>query len=277
VTGPLPSFVVIGAMKTGTTTLARWLAEHPAVAEPGEKEPEFFIDESRWARGLEWYRSLYAGTGPGQVTFDASVRYSAADLADVAAARLATTLPDARLVYVVRDPVARARSQHQHQWRMRRERRSFVEACTLESPYVRDGLYHSIIERYLQHVDPARLLVVRSEDLRSPDGDAWPRILEHIGVGPFSPSGRLSNVSDDKPDVSALGRWVRRQPWVHRLRLPAPLRPLARSLMFRAPTTAPTGDGELAPEVLDAFRRDAERLRAWLGREQPLWPSLGPS
>lgn len=55
----LPNFIVIGAMKSGTTSLFRYLEPHPEVFMPRLKELDFFIVEWNWARGLDWYRRRF--------------------------------------------------------------------------------------------------------------------------------------------------------------------------------------------------------------------------
>ncbi|HEX7247334.1 MAG TPA: sulfotransferase, partial [Actinomycetota bacterium] len=55
-TGVLPDFLVIGAMKAGTTSLYHYLDAHPDVFVPRVKELDFFVDGANWRRGIEWYR-----------------------------------------------------------------------------------------------------------------------------------------------------------------------------------------------------------------------------
>ena len=79
------------------------------------KEPVFFSDETAWNRGTDWYRSLFAESAPGSLTGEASVEYTDPAVADTAAARIAATIPDARLVCLLRDPIDRLRSHYRHE------------------------------------------------------------------------------------------------------------------------------------------------------------------
>ena len=71
----LPNFLVIGAMKAGTTSLFHYLRDHPQVFLPEEKELYFFTEEDNWHRGLEWYRSRFRGAGDAKAVGEASVGY----------------------------------------------------------------------------------------------------------------------------------------------------------------------------------------------------------
>src|SRR4051812_39114595 len=98
--GRLPDFVVIGAMKSGTTSLYHWLAQHPSVRLPRAKEPHFFSREERWSRGVDWYRGLFAEASHDHVTGEFSTSYTAPHFSGVAADRMARVLPSAQLVYL---------------------------------------------------------------------------------------------------------------------------------------------------------------------------------
>ena len=89
--GRLPDFIVIGAMKAGTTSLSVWLGAHPDVDLPGVKEPNFFsTPEKPGTKGIASYRALFAGTRPGFVTGEFSVAYSSPEKAGLAAERIST-------------------------------------------------------------------------------------------------------------------------------------------------------------------------------------------
>ena len=62
--GALPDFLIIGAMKCGTTSLYHYLRDHPQIFMPTIKAPEFFAEESNWGRGIAWYRRQFEGAGP---------------------------------------------------------------------------------------------------------------------------------------------------------------------------------------------------------------------
>lgn len=112
----LPSFLIIGAMKSGTTTLYTDLATHPSVSIPDVKEPgNLNYDEVLTPTGHRSYESIFKRCKPEQIAFDASTYYTM--LPDyTGAARRALQLmgSDLRILYIVREPVSRIRSHHQH-------------------------------------------------------------------------------------------------------------------------------------------------------------------
>ena len=112
--GRLPTFLIVGGMNCGTTALYRYLQAHPEVYMPSVKAPEFFVEEANWRRGVDWYRRMFAGAPPDAVAIgEASNAYTKHPRYRGVPKRVASVLPDVRLIYVVRDPVARMRSHYQ--------------------------------------------------------------------------------------------------------------------------------------------------------------------
>ncbi|WP_299964597.1 sulfotransferase domain-containing protein [uncultured Roseobacter sp.] len=106
----MPDFVVIGAAKSGTTSLYRLLQQHPDVFVPDAKEPEFFARDEKYAAGLESYAENFKDARPDQITGEFSTIYTLSPFFPDAAARMAEHAPQAKLIYVMRQPVKRAYS-----------------------------------------------------------------------------------------------------------------------------------------------------------------------
>lgn len=106
----MPDFVVIGAAKSGTTSLYRLLQQHPDVFVPDTKEPEFFARDTHYAKGIESYADLFAKARPDQIAGEFSTIYSLSPFFPRTAERLATHAPQTKLIYVMRQPVERAYS-----------------------------------------------------------------------------------------------------------------------------------------------------------------------
>ena len=178
----LPTFVLIGAMKSGTTTLHWYLREHPDVFMATPKEPNFFNDH--WHRGLGWYERLFARAGAAAARGEASVRYASYPADPECPSRMASVIPDVRLLYVVRDPIDRMRSHYLHEVAALRERRP-VERALRENPIYLDlSRYATQLERYLDHFPREQLLVVRAEDLFTDPSVVLPGVYDFIGVDP---------------------------------------------------------------------------------------------
>jgi hypothetical protein len=178
--GALPNAVVIGAMKCGTTALSRYLDLHPQIAMAPAKEVDFF--SLNWHRGTEWYASHFDATAG--VRGEASPGYTSPDHPHVAR-RMAATLPDARLVYLVRSPADRAVSHYAHHAREGAERRPVDEAVLdPASQYVARSRYFERLAPFLEVFSPEQVMVVVSERLLRDRRRQLARVFAHVGADP---------------------------------------------------------------------------------------------
>ena len=199
----LPDFLVIGAMKSGTSTLFHHLARHPGVVHPYRKEAHYFGHGHRAGRGLGWYRAHFPMRigGGGGLTGEATPDY----LFDPEVpARIHAAAPEARLVAILREPAARAVSHYHHEVRMGRETLPMAEAFALEdarlahaarlgeagretlthASYRRRGLYAEQVARYHALFDPRRLLVLGTGELARDPAAAMARVFAFLGLPP---------------------------------------------------------------------------------------------
>ena len=102
-----PDFVVIGAMKCGTSTVCAYLEDHPQVFMVPSMDPNYFSDPDRFRRGPEWYLDLFAGRTDERIMGEGSNSYTSAAMFPGTARRLAEFNPDMRIVYIVRHPIKR--------------------------------------------------------------------------------------------------------------------------------------------------------------------------
>lgn len=182
--GPLPAFLGIGAMKAGTTTLHAWLAAHPEVGmAQGRKEVMFF--DRHWDRGLAWYQQHFEGVDGvlGEVTPGYLFHPEAA-------ARIRSTVPDVRWIAILRDPVARAISQ----WRFFVKESGYagdLDAFLAEHPNaVERGRYAEQLQRYVDRFAPEQGLVLIFEEAMADPATAVRQVYTHVGVDPsFVPEG----------------------------------------------------------------------------------------
>jgi hypothetical protein len=157
----LPNFAVIGAMKAGTVSLGHYLDEHPNVflGRGGRfNEPNYFMAEQNWPRGRDWYESLFDGAGGAAAIGECSPSYTWAHVYHGVPERMAEVVPQARLVYVVRDPIARMQSMYMHQVSAGRERRR-AEVALLDDRYLGPSRYGFQLAAFLDHFDRSQVLV----------------------------------------------------------------------------------------------------------------------
>ena len=121
-------FLVIGAQKAGTTSLFEYVRLHPGLHLPSEKEVSYFNLESRVARGWDWYLGwVFAGAPTDRPwgTFSTFYMDAAEGREDTVPRRIRETVPDAKLIAILRDPVSRCISHHRMSVMKRLERRPF--------------------------------------------------------------------------------------------------------------------------------------------------------
>jgi Sulfotransferase domain len=191
--GPLPTFVVIGAQKAGTTSLYEYLRAHPQVTMAHPKEVNFFAKDDLWARGLPFYRRHFREPHARAVG-EISPSYAMARLYPDAAWRLALSLPEVRIVYLVRHPVHRIISAYQHHVFLGQERRDPAAAVMGNPRYLDASCYGQQLRRYLDLLPPERVLVCAAERLKVDRVATMKRILRFIGVEETIRPGSLDRV-----------------------------------------------------------------------------------
>lgn len=267
-TATLPlNFFVAGFSKCGTTTLSHLLESHPRVALPSIKEPHFFLQpnfDDRWT----WYRSLYPSNLGGYTAIgDNSNDYSSHDHGEVIAQILNDRFPDARYIFLARDPVKRIESAYRqlHDVGVNYGIECpfpLHEAMESNPPILLDADYWRSISPFRALVPDDRIMVAYLEDLLDDPVDTMDRVCSFLGVDPGelpSKSGTPHlNAGDGKYRDTALLRRLRQwQPMGQRLarmnlaEQDRILRPLRLRVRFDG-ANAP----EWTPQAREAVRRD---------------------
>lgn len=179
-----PDFLVIGAMKAGTTSLHQYLRTHPGAFLPGRKEIDFFSIDTNWARGPAWYERHFASAPSGARLGEASPSYAKHPEHPRAAERIASFAPDVRLVYSVRDPVQRLLSHYEHEVARGREARPLSDALEADPRYLDTSRYGLQLDRYLEHLPADHILVVDAEELRDAREAVMSRMFRFLDLDP---------------------------------------------------------------------------------------------
>lgn len=177
----LPNFVIVGAPKCGTSSLAAWLRDHPDVYVVPEKELFYFTSE--WERGRDWYETCFAVKGQSAVG-EATPTYLHEHRAHE---RMASVIPEARLIVMVRNPVDRAYSHYWH-WRERKgEERSFENAIAPElagadDVFLAPGRYAEHLAALGRHFRADQLHTVVFDDLATDPDEVFRSTCRFLGV-----------------------------------------------------------------------------------------------
>jgi len=270
----LPTFLVVGAMKAGTTALHDYLGRQPGVFVSEPKELDFFRSDGTWDRGIEWYESQFVRAAGARAIGESSPNYSKRHSDPLVASRIAAVVPRARIVYLVRHPIDRIVSMYRHLAGDGLERRPFADAVLGDPDYVDTSRYAYQLEAFLAHFDRSQVLVVASEDLRDHRAETVLRVLDHIrATGDGEPVGldREPNRTEErrvprrwggglmgsKPVTRVLDRSWRLRGVVHRLstrRAAVPhvsVPPEVESELWRRLEPDMRGLGELVPGLGD--------------------------
>jgi Sulfotransferase family len=181
--GALPNLVVIGGLKCGTTSLHHYLSLHPEVAMSRPKELNFFVAELNWSLGRDWYSSHFDPAAP--VRGESSPHYTNRPRFEGVAQRMRSVVPDARILYVVRDPIDRLLSHYLHNVGGGYEERPLVDALADDrSAYWQRSRYAYQLEPYLEAFGDARIAVVSREELLGERRATMRRTYEFIDVDP---------------------------------------------------------------------------------------------
>jgi len=180
---------MIGAQKAGTTFLASLLDNNPSICLASPKEPDFFTRHHD--RGWDWYRSRFRD--PTKILVDASTSYTqygshGGPAGTDPAKRIHDTVPDARLIYLVRDPLHRAFSAYLHAQRYGEDSRPFSACLSADSSYVRASCYAFQLQKYLEVFPRDQILLLRAEDLFRDPRSVLDRIDRFLGLAPQSPT-----------------------------------------------------------------------------------------
>lgn len=241
----LPDFIIIGAAKSGTTTLYQYLCQHPQIYMSTPKEPEYFARDDIYVRGLPWYSNLFQDTSPHQVCGEASTLYTLSPYFPETAKRMASVIPSVKLIYIMRHPVDRAYSFYaqllksaQNTTGERKVLKTFEESLMASASPSTFPLYHPDpvnahlpqcpgiyldgsrylfqIEQYLQFFPREAFLFLLLEDLTHSPQATLTQVCNFLGV----------DTTFDFPDTDPIVANTARShnEWYLRSRVTAPLR-----------------------------------------------------
>jgi hypothetical protein len=293
----LPTFLVIGTNKAGTTSLYHVLKAHPQVFLPYKKELHFFNNDLNYARGVEWYtQSFFRAAGRFRARGDITPAYLY--WGDKVVPRIKAVYGDEppRMVAILRDPVERAYSRYWHQRRVDgREPLSFEDALAAEErrmredagtlgvrgrfsrAYFRGGLYAEQLARYFSGFPRERFHVMLFEDLRSDFNRTVRGLFAFLGVDPEVPVTPARRNPASTMRARKLNAWLRSRSRVGRLAkrlLPDYMLSHVRKAL-RRPFLTPFSYPPIDPGTEEALRRrylpDIQKLETLINRDLANW------
>ena len=298
--GALPNLIVIGAAQCGTSALHYYLDLHPEIHMSNPKELNFFVTDldlprapfaplpplrlphwpvSSWPRGVDWYASQFPASA--RIRGESSVSYTL-PWCPAIAERMASVVPEAKLILLVRDPVERLVSQYLNYRALRHERRPLAEAVSgSANAYVARSRYAANLRPFLERFPRSRIHLDRQEALLGRRRETMRRIFAFLEVdeGFWSPSmERLRNTSRRKGRAYRLAERLERRPIVaplYRLRPEAKWRIERLVARDRRAAARPVVEPALRRRLVEELESDIVELEQLTGWDLSAWRTVG--
>lgn len=270
-------FMVIGAQKCGTTSLAAQLAAHPQVCFCREKEPGYFHKTIDWASGLDSYHALY-DPSPGQLCGEASTYYTFFPEFTGTWERLYAYNPSLKLIYIIRQPVERIISHYTHNYVREIDRLPPEIAVFRDPAYVNRSRYFMQIKPYIECFGPEQVLVLVFEEYTADQMTTLQRVAAFLGIDatPFAEADTEPlHQSVGKPYLKSEAlRSLSDSPFFRQLRTIVPTsvrQPLRRRWLSNTIQEKPTFTAETRQALWQMLEEDVKAIEALLGRRLDNW------
>ena len=291
---PRPNLFLIGSMKSGTSYLSELLGAHPAIFMSAEKEPTYFVDPKvlrqgwprMWAQGYwkseERYLNLFAAAGHAAVIGEGSTCYSKLPMYTHVPERILHFNPQARFIYIMRDPVERTISHYWHTIGSSKERRPMLSAIQSNPEYTDVSYYARQLSEYLQHVGRERIFVLTLEELLANPAEQMSRMYAWLGVDlsfrlPDIPPRHVTPpvVEQARGGFGFLNRFRQTSSYGKvALYIPRAARKLGSRLAARRVRRAEVSTLEVKAYLRPLQLRQTEELASLLSRAFPEWKTL---
>ncbi|MEM9588085.1 MAG: sulfotransferase [Planctomycetota bacterium] len=274
---------IIGAMKSATTGLCDILAHHPDAFICCPKEPDFFSRDEEYAKGIGWYETLFRASRGCQVVGDGSTSYAKQWQYPSCAERMAKHAPDAKLIYMARNPIKRIQSHWSHEVLKGRTSLS-LQAFVRNHPEAIDiSCYWKQIDRYRDHFPDQQIFVVFFEDYCQATQLQFDRCCDFLGLS------RLrvdlieidrNTTSQRRKDVAPI-RMLRRYRWFDarfeqiKQATPRGVRGIMKTVLkSRHGGSRPQWDQPTLQWVQDQLFEDNQRFLKHFGKPANYWQSV---
>jgi Sulfotransferase domain len=282
-----PNLFVIGAMKSGTTSLHEYLNTHPQIAMSGWKEPAFFVEELTLRRGEDWYLTLFEHDERYRFLGESSTHYTRLPVFQGVVERLYRFNPDARLIYIMRNPFERVVSHYWHNTQIRDfkhgggEPRPLLKAVREDPQYLAFGDYATQLEPYINRFGREALYTLTFEALVQNPQRELDNIYQWLRLPPHALGDQFAQAHNQRPKgiTGAAGTGL-----LYRIRFsntwhqmaphfPNWIKEWAKRRAYRpADERQSLQDiARLRDEIGDLQGRQIDRLRHLLNREFPEW------
>jgi len=180
-----PNFIVIGAMKSGTTSLRYTLSCHPEVFMVYPKEPRFFYNDENYSKGLSWYSSFFEKAKGKKAIGEGSGFYAWKARNSETVKRIANTIPDVKIIYMVRHPIERIASHWSWEIASGKPLGSIEKAIQENRQFIDMSMYWEQISEYRKYFKDEQIKVLFLEDLKSNPYKFYQSCFYFLEVDPY--------------------------------------------------------------------------------------------
>jgi hypothetical protein len=269
-------FMIIGAQKCGTTTLARQLAAHPEVCFCQKKEPGFFNRTVDWQSTLPEYHSLYSPT-EGQICGEGSTMYTFLPEWPETHHRLYAYNPDLKLIYVMRQPVERIISNYAHRVVRNTVAEKPETAVWADPVFINRSRYSVQIKPYLELFPKENIFLLIFEEYVTNQQKHLEQLASFLNI---SPDGFLET-AQEKAVHQSVGE-SQLSPWVQKVRRSAPIQailPFASTTLRKAMRNKLGNKLDTKPEFSPTLKQllwrfledDVCNIESIMGRRLSIW------
>jgi Sulfotransferase domain. len=287
-----PNLFIIGASKAGSSALHAYLDLHPHIAMSSEKEPCFFVDQEElrtaWpimarnpcSHDREAYLALWQGKQDAAFWGESSVYYSQSPHRSGVPASISSATPDARIIYIVREPVTRAISHYWQRVQQFQETLPIEDAMRQHSIYRDTSDYALQLNQYLRHFDRDRIHIVIAENLRSDRVKTVQECIEWLGLPAFDfdPSQlserHVSGASSRRPRLPFITAARNSSAWAAaRKRLPVHIIDKLRRYSTTSFDKKSFDDRAARQYLTEYFKPRRAEFEQLIGRSIDAWPA----
>ena len=175
--------IIVGAMKSGTTSLFYYLSEHPEICASKEKELHFFSDETRFSRGIDWYRSMWQIEPQHRIALEASPTYTMQPYRPNVAERISDIdTENFKFLYIARNPIGRFESHVRHEVAQHQLTGSAVTKLKESDEPIAYTQYARQLEGYIERFGRERVHVLLLEDLTQSPQAELQKVCRFLGI-----------------------------------------------------------------------------------------------
>lgn len=279
-----PDFIYIGAGKCGSTSLFNYIGQHPDVFLCPKKETFYFINEQARSNLVPWgaitkledYLDLFEKAPEGCVTGEISTNYYAYP---ESAELIKASIPDVKLIALLRNPAERAFSEYQMHARNGHEKRPFSDILEAHEKYVKRGFYYAELKPFFDVFDHQNIRVLLYDDFVQNPQDLIRQIFAFIGVEEsFVPDMSVRGREGGLPKNQALHQLLNKKNILRsvaskilKLVLPLSKRQEIRSKMIKGNMQKQTLSSQDRQALIQIYREDILSLQSMLGRDLSFW------